>query len=846
MVDNEGIRKQLDRILASPGFAGAERLKGLLRYVVERCLAGAKDEIKESIIAMDVFGRGLDYDSKVDSVVRVSAGKLRSRLQEYYSGAGAADPILIELQKGSYVPLISARDAVSTTVIPAEDRDDFAIAIIPFLTPDSDTSSEGVADGLTEELTHTLANQGRLRIAAGPSRMEFRNQSRDIRLIGSRLKVSRVIDGTVRREGSQVRVTIHLIDTASGFLLWSQTFEGRMKAVTALQKEITQVISQRLEARSPGDEATVTPAAEPMPQRTRRWWAPVRWTLLAASLIGVCAFAFLWETSPPKQPFRRIRITSEPGRETMPSLSPQGTQIAFSSDLAEPGNNDIYVRNIATGGTLRLTSDPAPDTHPAWSPDGREVAFIRNAGYGGTLMLVRATGGVERRLLNVNLAAISWTPDGEHLAVLHRDSHVDPPHLLLVSRATGAAKPLTPTGTTEYFAAFSPDGKKIATSRCTGLSACDIYVSELRSDHTPVEPMRRLTWHNQAVHGLAWTGDSSEIVYSAGFGNHYSLFRTVPGNPPRDPVRIAGLIESAHHPSIPVSGPASLNTVAVEGTMEDDNIWLVPFDKGVLASKPRQLTTANGGEWRPDISPDGQHMAFDSDQSGSHQIWISKVDGTEARRLTSIENATALFAKWSPDSSRLAFAVLRRTGGGEIRAIYTVRPDGSEVRQVTPDQFNATHPAWSTDGKWIYFSSRVSGQFQIWKIDTESAQPPVRITHSGGYYSRPSGGLLYYVTTGEGVWEVDTAGGRERKAVAKAHGEWWTPVSDGIIYLDRSEGGAALHAFRWNAGTGEIRDLGEFPHQKPGRIAVDARETGIYYSNTDRSVSDLILLENYR
>jgi tetratricopeptide (TPR) repeat protein len=102
----EAVRCQLDRILRSPGFARNERLSRFLRFVVERQLEGRDSELKESVIAIEAFGREPDYNPKLDPVVRTEARRLRARLSEYYEGAGADDGIVIELPKGGYVPAI--------------------------------------------------------------------------------------------------------------------------------------------------------------------------------------------------------------------------------------------------------------------------------------------------------------------------------------------------------------------------------------------------------------------------------------------------------------------------------------------------------------------------------------------------------------------------------------------------------------------------------------------------------------------------------------------------------------------------------------------------------------------
>src|ERR1700676_2308550 len=103
-------RQLLIRVLASSGFARNERMAQFLRFVVERHLAGKDSELKESVIAMEVFGRRPDHDLTRDSIVRTEAGRLRSRLSEYYTSEGKDDPMIIELPKGGYVPVFRRQD----------------------------------------------------------------------------------------------------------------------------------------------------------------------------------------------------------------------------------------------------------------------------------------------------------------------------------------------------------------------------------------------------------------------------------------------------------------------------------------------------------------------------------------------------------------------------------------------------------------------------------------------------------------------------------------------------------------------------------------------------------------
>src|SRR5712691_211147 len=96
---DEAVRKQLDRVLASSGFARNQRISRFLQFVVERHLEGRDDELKESLIAVEVFGRKPDYDPKQDSIVRSEAARLRAKLIEYYASQGRADQLVIELPK---------------------------------------------------------------------------------------------------------------------------------------------------------------------------------------------------------------------------------------------------------------------------------------------------------------------------------------------------------------------------------------------------------------------------------------------------------------------------------------------------------------------------------------------------------------------------------------------------------------------------------------------------------------------------------------------------------------------------------------------------------------------------
>src|SRR5271156_6441630 len=103
VIDRELYLGEIDRLVGSHALHGSESLCKLLRYLAKHAVDHPGTPIKEFQIATEVFGRSTDFDPQLDSMVRVQAGRLRSKLTEYYSADGLEDPIVVELPKGTYV-----------------------------------------------------------------------------------------------------------------------------------------------------------------------------------------------------------------------------------------------------------------------------------------------------------------------------------------------------------------------------------------------------------------------------------------------------------------------------------------------------------------------------------------------------------------------------------------------------------------------------------------------------------------------------------------------------------------------------------------------------------------------
>src|SRR5688572_31652621 len=94
----------LDKILLSSTFIRSKRLGRFLRFTVEQCLEGRQNALKAYLVGVEVFNKLESFDPRIDSIVRVEARRLRSKLERYYQTEGKADAIVIQFRKGSYVP----------------------------------------------------------------------------------------------------------------------------------------------------------------------------------------------------------------------------------------------------------------------------------------------------------------------------------------------------------------------------------------------------------------------------------------------------------------------------------------------------------------------------------------------------------------------------------------------------------------------------------------------------------------------------------------------------------------------------------------------------------------------
>jgi TolB-like protein/Tfp pilus assembly protein PilF len=245
------VRRQLERILANGEFAQSERMCRFLRLAVEYSIENRAAELKEYLIATEVFDRKASFDPRLDPIVRVEARRLRSKLAKYYEGEGRADEIVIDLPKGSYAAFFSPRTAAAP-----RRPDGGTIAVLPLLNLSADEENEYFSDGLTQELIHRLTRVEALRVVAWNSAVQLKGEPHDIPAIGRQLSVGAVLTGSVRRVGNRVRISVQLVDTTSNYYLWSEAYDRELDDLLKIQDEIARAIVSTLQIRM-GAHATV-------------------------------------------------------------------------------------------------------------------------------------------------------------------------------------------------------------------------------------------------------------------------------------------------------------------------------------------------------------------------------------------------------------------------------------------------------------------------------------------------------------------------------------------------------------------------------------------------------------
>ena len=605
------------------------------------------------------------------------------------------------------------------------------------------------------------------------------------------------------------------------------------------------------------------------PQAPRSVRAPVAWRWAWAALlpIGLAAGYLGWRAWGPAEPLEELRaeaLTTLPGRELYPSLSPDGTHVVFTWTGSQENNTDIYRQQIGVGSPLRLTSDPRSDYNPVWSPDGRWIAFLRGdpstplARSDRELRLIPPLGGQERRLADVRVQEITvdpvylaWCPDSTCVIVTDSGGEGKPDALFTIAVETGDKRQLTTPPSTvlaDTDPSVSPDGKSLSFLRRTTWASGALHVLPLRNDMTAAGEARHVPLPRLHPDNAAWLSNGKDILFSTSpAGGGGGLWR-VPATGNAPPARLPFVGEDGMMPAFSRSQSGRPARLVYVRSSTDENIWRIDTSgAGAAASSPAAVAIASTKmDIQPQISPDGRRVAFTSTRSGAWEIWTSDLDGANAVQISSLKAPTGTgVPHWSPDGSQIVFA---SDAEGQFD-IFIVASGGGKPRNITSHPAMEHVPSFSRDGKWIYFSSSRSGQQQVWKVAVSGAEP-VQVTKDGGFISQESvdGADLYFASSPAvgalvPLWRAPSAGGPAVKVLDGVLNGAFGVVDRGIYYIDQASTKSTLRFFDFASrrsvtiadDLGNTAEGGGFAASRDGRTILFARR--------DSSVDDLMLVE---
>jgi eukaryotic-like serine/threonine-protein kinase len=479
----------------------------------------------------------------------------------------------------------------------------------------------------------------------------------------------------------------------------------RRLLMRCLQKDARRRLHDIADARIELEDTMATPAepaSTPVPPR--------RWPLLALSALSLAiaaALVFLWvardrfgrpaaETSPD---IRVIRLTDLPGLQESPAISPDGRSVAFTGGVA--GKRQVFVQLIAGGAPLQITRDEADHEYPRWSPDSSSILYFSSAASGtvqGSIWEIPALGGVPRRVVN-SVGGADVSPMDGRLAFFRLAKE----GIQLVTAPTDGSRfdvvaEFAPV-TYYLYPRWSPDGRWIAFQRGDSIRF-DIFVASA----TGGQP-RQLTRDNDMMSGFAWLPDSTGIVYSSSRGG------TMPYLPPlglwqvalRDGAvrRVTSGETSYMSPDISKSGALLVSRMKLQ-----TDIWRFPVD-GLPADNVHhgvRVTRQTGLVLTPTASPDDKEIAFLSDSGGHANLWVVNTDSGDLRQITHERDPNVALGVpvWSPHGGKIAF-VSSRGNQGLTFGVWLVDSDGSNLRNLANPGLG---PAWSPDGRWVYYSTR--------------------------------------------------------------------------------------------------------------------------------------------
>lgn len=264
VIPEESVRRQLSLIFDFHEIRNSQVLPRFLEFVVEKKLSGHEDEIKEYTIAVKGLGKPHDFNPQLDATVRIHAGRLRRMLAQYYQDVGKNDPVLIDIPKGSYIPVFTIRNSEDGHTEPSSQKQQSftskeasnghgsahqkpVLAVLPFHNLSSDNSKDFFVIGIGEQMSTDLARFQNISVISYFSTSKFDAALKDLQAMKNTVNVDYVLTGSVRFINEVVKMNVQLILAENGEIIFTETFNRYLtpENIFHIQDEI---VSQVLNA----------------------------------------------------------------------------------------------------------------------------------------------------------------------------------------------------------------------------------------------------------------------------------------------------------------------------------------------------------------------------------------------------------------------------------------------------------------------------------------------------------------------------------------------------------------------------------------------------------------------
>lgn len=552
-------------------------------------------------------------------------------------------------------------------------------------------------------------------------------------------------------------------------------------------------VGYRLRLLSAAPETTEASSFTPSPRSGR--WLLAGGGAVAIAALGVGAFVLM--KPPGALATEAVRpLTSDPGVETHPALSPDGRMIAYSGGAGFGAQRDIFLRGVADGTPIQLTDTAEDEMAPAWSPDGRRIAFVRRIpGAPCEILVAPVPQGEPRVVGRCSVEAttrLAWTRDGEIL-LSDRPTRDAVRRIRALTPDTGRMREVTSPPSTslgDVDPVVTHRGDHVVFRRAFSYGVGDLYAAQVSG--AGQRPLTRDGWK---AAGYAFAADDRTLVFSSNRGGDFGLW-SVDFQRPTTPARLSlGLLEFGR-----LSADRN-GLLAVEASDYRSNLFAWR-----AGAAPVALTDGNTSDWDPDLSSTGQ-LTFVSDQNGESEVWIKRSDG-EPTRLTDLKASNVFSPRWSPDGRSIAFIAAR-----ERRTdVYRVNADGSGLRKITSDGAARDELAWDRNGDLLSPTLREDG----WRIERIDAQGRVTVVpNSAGVLTvKNAGARGLYAVKGDDdrLWRLEAGGVVLSSPLIRIDPEGaWTPTDRGVYHLTGTPGGASLLRLTTWSGVGrDVQSLGRF------------------------------------